>query len=95
MPLGMQVWDASGNLIVDTATYMGRILGTVSTGTSNGSVTNAGFATGQPWWFITRKTSSAYMYTPKITISGNTLSWQFESGTYANKADCLITYGVY
>jgi hypothetical protein len=27
MPQGLQVWDASGNLILDTSTRLGRVLG--------------------------------------------------------------------
>jgi hypothetical protein len=94
MASGLRVWDNVGNLLIDTSTRMGRVLGQISTGTADGSVTSAGFATGAPFYAIVPKSGSpAAINTPNITITGNTMSWSF-SGV-PSPQDSLVLYGVY
>lgn len=93
MAQGLQVWDASGNLIADVTEYFGKVLGVASISAGvNGSVTNAGFAIGTPFWFLTALTSFP-AEVPNITRSGNTLSWSFVAGQPAY--DCRLVYGVW
>ena len=91
MPQGLQIWDSSGNLVFDTNTAAGRVLGIADiTATTSGSASNAGFATGTAFWFFQTKTTSYFTEVPSITLSGTTLSWDNTSGTNA-----FLMYGVY
>ena len=95
MPAGLQIWDASGNLIFDTPTRCGRVLGTVTFGTMNGSVTNAQFAAGTPFWFVSQSSPGYAAYQPTIAVVGNTLSWSWTvSGSTGNIGGTII-YGIY
>lgn len=97
MAAGIQVWDAQGRNLLDTNDRVGRLLGVVREVTSNGSRSVAGFSQGIPFATFTlssvesRLTSADY---PRLTVSGNTLSWAF--GTrYNGNAKIDIYYGVY
>jgi hypothetical protein len=94
MPQGLQVWDASGNLILDLTDRLGRILG-ISTLTppTDGSVINADFATGTPFWACV-PVSSGRAPVPNVSFSGTTLSWDFVAGISYGPSYRLI-YGVY
>lgn len=95
MPVGLQCWDVNGNLTLDVTDRLTRVLGTVETGTSSGSVTDANLANGTPW-FVMRDTSDYEMLSEancSVVISGNAVTWTFVgSGTKTNKK---IIYGVY
>ena len=92
MPAGFQVFDASGNVIVDLTDRLGRVLG-ITTITADGNLTDAGFATGTPFWCcIPVATGRAPV--PDISISGNVLSWDFQAGISYAPSNRLI-YGVY
>lgn len=91
MPQGLQIWDSSGNLVFDTNTAAGRVLGVTDiTASTSGSVTNAGLATGTAFCFFQTKSTSYFTAVPSITLSGTTLSWDNGSGTNA-----FLVYGVY
>ena len=92
MPLGLQVFDASGNVIVDTSTRLGRILGVTNTNTSTGSLVNSNFSTGTPFWYAIPLLRNDVHFGPLITVSGNTLSWDYQGRTFVNHR---IVYGVY
>ncbi|GLV22018.1 hypothetical protein TomMM35A_18710 [Sphingobium sp. TomMM35A] len=97
MPYGIRVRDSSGNLMVDTTDNLGRALGQVSTGTSDGSITvtdwsaqGVKFALPIPVGFM-----FSSLVSPKHAISGNTLSWSWEAGIPAgNRLSTIILYGV-
>ncbi len=94
MGQGLQVWDAAGNQIVDVSDRLGRVLGvTTLTGGTDGSVSNAGLATGTPFWACIPVATGAAP-TPGISVSGTTLSWDFEAGIGYAPSYRLI-YGVY
>ncbi len=86
MPQGLQVWDASGNLVLDVTTRLPRILGSVQTGTSAGSVTHTGLSSGTPFYFAT--TMANFQNSPVGSFSGNVFSWTAGS-------DVQLVYGVY
>jgi hypothetical protein len=96
MSLGYRDWNAAGNLIVDTNNRLSRVLGTVDiTGGVSGSVTNADFAQGTPFWICTAKEASYSLYSgggPNISVSGSTLSWDFTGRAPRN---ARLVYGVY
>lgn len=96
MATGLQVFDGQGNVILDTTTRMGVLLGQVNTGKSNGSVTNSAFSRGTPFYVATSTENGATsVIGPNITISGNTLSWQFNNPGFSGNHGFLIIYGVY
>lgn len=103
MPHGLQTWDAAGVLSFDTDTITGRYLGSVFTGTANGSVVVPGFTTGTPWFFCAKGTTAGdttVVCVPFVSVSGTTLSWSFTDfkslNTSANapRVGCQVFYGV-
>lgn len=89
MAVGIQVWDASGNLIMDTPTRMGRVLGITASGTSGGSVTNSGFSTGTPFAVYVPTGGFTGVFGNLVpTFSGTTMSWGVSDAGN-------IVYGVY
>jgi len=103
MAAGLKVWDASGNLIVDTSSRLTRILGYTTLaaagfggGTSTGSVTDDGLLTGTPFYVAQRESSPGGSFDAStsqcvVTFSGNTMSFS----TVHPTAAFIITYGVY
>lgn len=84
----------TNTLQFDSSTLLGRYLGQVSTGTSNGSTTHAGFAQGTPWWVILQIGSTGLedaSKQPTVSVAGTTLSWTFGGGGGYNY---LIVFGV-
>jgi len=70
MPQGLQIWDASGNLIFDTNTLAPRILTSVAIGTTNGSQS------------VTIPAGNNVIAEPRdssvsATVSGGTVSWNW------------------
>jgi hypothetical protein len=97
MTQGLQVFDASGNIVVDTTHYLGRILGVTTVGISNGSITNANFSKGTPFWVANRDSGSYNTSQPIYTLTNSTTiswSWGAQSGNPGNTTQTLI-YGVY
>lgn len=97
MAAGLKVWDASGNLIVDTASRLTRILGyTTLASSSSGSVTDDGLLTGTPFYVAQRANSPGGNFDAStsqcvVTFSGNVMSYS----TVHPTATFIITYGVY
>lgn len=101
MAYGMRIWDSLGRVQIDTTTRLSRVLGTVVTPASSGSVTNADFSTGT-MWFIFKYDCKNFNYNEAILINvvviGNTLSWTYSMTTgRAVPADptMRLIYGVY
>ena len=96
MPVGLQIWDAAGNIVLDTNYRTARRLGSVVTGTSNGSLSIPDLVQGQPF-FISEPllNNVAYYVLPNVTISGTTLSWSFPSQYPSSRNSMSITYGVF
>jgi hypothetical protein len=96
---GIQTWDASGNIIVDTSVRSGRVLGSFSSGTTAGSFGDAGLATGTMWYIVNPIIASGSLFggmCPVVTASGSTLSWTFPTDPSGITAQAsLVTYGVY
>lgn len=96
MPQGLQIWDAAGNIVLDTNYRTARRLGSVVTGTSNGSLYIPDFVQGQPF-FISEPLldNVAYFVLPNVVISGYTLSWSFPSQEASSRNSMSIAYGVF
>lgn len=97
MAAGLQVWDASGNLLIDTTTWCGQILGnfTLAAPHSAGSLSDGNLTLGRPFAFLLPNdgnNGSKAAGNPQgqtVTISGSTLSWS------ASDQACQVIYGVY
>ena len=95
---GLEIRDANDNVVFSNATRNFSIVRVVqTTGTSNGSAT-VPFTSwaGTPQIIVMPLSPQYYGSPPKVTISGNTVSWVFSSavGSYANVA-CRIVCGVW
>lgn len=97
MPQGLQIRDANGNMILDITDRLTRVLGSFSTGTTDGSHTDAALSSGTPWLHAT-SSNPFNVYVCKYTITGNTISWAFSNLGYiaagSRQAEYVI-YGVY
>lgn len=83
MGAGLQVWDASGNLIFDTPDRIGRIVGVV--GASGFTFTPPTGCT--PFWFFSAAPSTGGGI-PNLTVSGNSITFPASDGK-------SIYYGYY
>lgn len=93
---GFKVWDASGNLIIDGTKRLSRVLGVTTIGANtSGTITDAGFSTGVPYWISIRNTTSPSptdsIVPPSISVSGTTLSYSNPTPNLGH----LVIYGVY
>ncbi len=99
MAQGLQAWDASGKLTLDTNDPLAKILGTFYTGSSSGSISAPGLSRGRPFYFATAAPSeggdASGFFVPKVTLNGpgEVISWQFTAGLQQSPA--YITYGVW
>lgn len=93
MAQGLQIWDASGNLIFDTSDRISRVLGIVTiTANVSGSVTNSGFSGLSPFWFCIPLDYDTYMPEFTFTSGTNNLAWTWPQ---TGSADCRLIYGAY
>ena len=103
MTVGIQCWDAAGNLILDWTDQVIKMLGTVSIGMSytgsqqTGSINEPRFTslTGHTPFFMVIKGDTWNTFTaPQIWISGNTLTWYFPNSDPTLRPNTVIAYGV-
>ena len=93
MPQGLEIRDSSGTVILTISDRITRLLGSSSmTGGTAGSVTNAGFTTGTPFWWASRDAGGSFFYDPVITVTSDTMSWTWPNGGSGNYT---VVYGVY
>ena len=99
MPQGLQVWDASGNLILDTSTRLGRILGWADIGgyPYSGSIALPTIEAGaqvfvtvyNPISIVTPYWASVY-----VAVVGSNIDWSVDVTSFGDGTLRLI-YGVY
>ncbi|MDR2092267.1 MAG: hypothetical protein LBP58_02970 [Azoarcus sp.] len=79
MAYGLRIWDANGNVTLDVTDRLARYIGSVYTGTSDGSIVVPGMG-GNIFYSISFSSSSmAQFYTlPVVSISGDVINWVFE-----------------
>ena len=102
MAVGLQIWNSGGGLIFDTNDRVGRVVGTLYTGGSNGSIYNAEVASGQGFAipyavgsFNTDPYSGSLLCLPSVRVDGGTISWDYSQPSGWGTYNCLIVYGVY
>jgi uncharacterized membrane protein YdcZ (DUF606 family) len=78
---GLQIWNSSGTLMLDTTYYVGRFIGTVSvTNGQTGTYTNADLTNGTPF-YVWVPGSSGSFGVPAVTFNGSTMTWN-ATGSY-------------
>lgn len=92
MPVGLQLWDEDGNLILDATTRLGRVYETFSSGTANGTRTfSALLDGGEPFFFVEDNSADlplAQLYAyPNVSINGGVVSWSFVDYQYPTSSN--------
>lgn len=85
----------TGEIIVDPSTRVGSILGTVTANKTNGSLTNAGFLKGTPWWCVISTEAAASLTGLKVSVSGSTMSWTYKTSGLSSNAVYRVVYGFF
>jgi len=101
MPAGLQLFNASGALLLDTSDRLGRIVGAVQLKGFNGQM-SADLSSGTPFWsfqpdFLFAHTTQQTP-PPIITIDSNGVSWMYSSTSglnYAKPITGWLFYGVF
>lgn len=107
MTAGLQIWNVAGGMILDGTHHVGKPLTVVSlTGGVSGSYTNGVLTANgaQPFAAFQRAYSFGvnkgywYLNSPRITISGNTVTWTYDSlngERYAENVGGILVIGIY
>lgn len=92
MPSGMRVWNAAGQLMVDTSTRMGRVLGIIPV-TGNTVWGDNGLLTGTPYYvqYAITGLGATPLAVPTVWFVGNAMHVSFPAGSPGT----WIIYGVY
>jgi hypothetical protein len=101
MAAGLQLWDASGNLILDASHRIMRIIDVVYINGGNSSrfdarMVSGGFVSFQPDAYI--GWLSGGLIHPQFSFSGGTLSWTYaakHSTQYDQYVNGYVFYGAY
>jgi len=104
MPAGLQIWNASGALILDATQRCGRVLSIQGlTGGQGGSFTDSRLSQGQPFVAYQRDKTYHLSYgyggimSPTFSLSGSTVTWAYAAlnASYDEYAAGIIVIGVY
>lgn len=91
---GLQVWDRYGNSTLDVSDSLTRVLGTIQTqgrDDESGAYSDERLLGGRPWFTVLLQ--QVERFSPKVTISGSTISWAAEQ--YYPMSPSTIIYGIY
>lgn len=102
MSEGLQIWDQNGVLTFDLADRFGLAIGMVSTGTTNGGVSDSRLAMGTPFYYLIPRSwtlggltnGSRDNVVPIITVTGSSILWSWPAISGTRVAHDLV-YGVY
>lgn len=75
MAQGLQIFDASGNIVLDVTDRVFRVLSINAVGATDGSVTVPELTQGTPIVAITG--SGGAGRAPQATVTGTTVSWSY------------------
>ena len=102
MPVGLQVWDASGNLMVDITSRLARVVGFASLQSdNNSSVTDSRLSAGTVWYAFQPSQIWGFnnmdVSRPVFSVSGNTISWTYSpgAGSHNIRIKGTLFYGIY
>lgn len=86
---GIRVFNAAGGLIFDPSHGLGRIIGRINTGVSNGSYTYPGIVEGQFFAAL----MDASIGAPGLIVSGKTITWQFGGNPAFPARNTAVVFG--
>lgn len=96
MAQGLQIFNSSGKLVFDLANKTTYVLGTGSTGTDDGSISNSEIVAGKTWVVVTSAPADAVI--PIFTVTSGKISWDFymsASVSAVHKRNITFMYGVF
>lgn len=95
MPQGLQIFDASGNIVLDISDRVYRLLTVADiTTAATGSITVPGIANGTPIIVPVRYTESKKA--PTLTTTGTGVSWNYGTTPLADRdANLRITVALF
>lgn len=92
MESGYQVFDASGNILVDIGDAVGKGIGYLNITSASGSTTISALA-GRRVFFVVDQVASTGGSTEVTINSSGTITWNWRGvGAFTN---CIVVYGVY
>ena len=97
MAVGLRLYDANGNTILDETYSTGRVMGIITVDYAvnpNGNISDDRFGLGIPFGFAL----STLNFPPVVTFSGNTMSWarsRNNAGQFPTTGSYRIMYGTY
>ncbi len=96
MPWGVQTWNADGSSQIEMTSSLGRVFGKIAVQEGqSGSLSDARFAQGQPFYFTIPLSPDANIARPpEVTFAGSVMSWTWTSDSVFKSAPTLIIYGV-
>lgn len=98
MTAGCQIFDGGGNLKLQIGDRLGRFVGQVYTGVSNGSFGIPGTNTGEPFFlavpmdYKSQLGAGAIAGYPQFVLSGSTLSWTYPAADGQYEPNSGYTY---
>ena len=84
---GIRTYTPAGALAFDSTQRLGRVLGIITTGVSNGSYLYAGAVNGQFMAALLDATPGA----PGISVSGQTVTWSYQ-GALARRSSSVVLF---
>lgn len=100
MPAGLQVFGSDGRSLVDMSSSISQHQGDIVTNGASGSISLPALPPGKQRFYIIVPLVDTQLWKgkkPGVTISGDTLSWQYLHSTWFGQfsANCRIYYGYY
>lgn len=100
MPQGLQVWDATGRIVLDTSNRVTKIVGRVYLSGVAGSLIVPGLLGNNVFFNFNPDPYSARIDNafPAITLSGQTVAWSYPRNYYTQDGPAItgwLTYGLY
>ena len=94
MPQGLQIFDENGNLTFDLSTNTTQVLGSASTGGTDGSIQDSSIT--PRCWVLVTDTADANTMIPLFTATNGQLSWTYHDPyLYSRKGNVNFIYGGY
>lgn len=100
MARGIQIFDESGNCIIDLTNKLTRILGNGRTNGTSGSLSDSNIQGNNCWAIATTSYTTGIAIPPQFSTSNGVLSWTYPgySGKFpytVKNLDCDFIYGTY
>ena len=99
MPQGLEVYDASGNLINTSESRFPKIVGVIQINGTDGQQSISIPSGSTPVYFLRNMSNNIWYDMPYVTITNTQISWEYRkygSGLPSNtKANAKVSWGYY